>query len=188
MGSTRGRGKRTTTRGDSGATLVEFAIILPVFAMLLLGMFSAGIALNDKQELTHAIREGARYGATIPASEFSGNTFATVIRDEVIDRSGGLLSAGEICVSVVRGTPDAAAQESANGLSSGSVKTLEVVSSTNGSACDPSETYPLPTEDGDTGQRIQVRAQRPTKIELGVFGAYTITIDESATAKSEYDS
>ena len=34
--------------GERGAALVEFALILPVFMMLVLGMFSGGIAYNHK--------------------------------------------------------------------------------------------------------------------------------------------
>lgn len=177
---------------ERGASLVEFALILPVFMMLILGMFSGGIALNDKQQMTHAVREGARYGATFPTSEFSGNELAVAVREQVYDRSDGLLGPGDqVCVSVVRGTPDADAdaQELADGKPNGTYLRLEVVSTTNGSqACDPSETYVRPTASGDTGQRVQVTASHPTEIQLGLFGSFSITMDTAATAKSEYDS
>lgn len=183
------RMSRGRHRVDGGASLVEFALILPVFVMLILGMFSGGIALNDKQQMTHAVREGARYGSTFPASGFSSNELAEAIRDQVYARSDGLLGPGDdVCVSVVRGTPDADAQETADGKPAGTYLDFEVVSTTDGVACDPNETYLRPTATGDTGQRIQVRASHPTEIELGLFGSFSITMDEAATAKSEYDS
>jgi Flp pilus assembly protein TadG len=181
--------RRRGTRGDDGASLVEFALILPVFMMLLLGMFSGGVVLNDKQELTHAVREGARYGAAIPAKDFSGDDLADSIRDYVILTSNGLLdSSSEVCVAIVRGTPDADAQESADGKPANTYLDFEVVSATTtNTACDASETYKRPTATGDTGQRVQVTAEHPGQIELGLFGSISVTLEGAATAKSEYD-
>lgn len=53
-------------RDESGASLVEFALILPVFMMLLLGMLTGGLAYSRKLSVAQATREGARYGATLP--------------------------------------------------------------------------------------------------------------------------
>ncbi|NTV01979.1 MAG: pilus assembly protein [Chlorobiaceae bacterium] len=46
-----------------GSVLVEFALILPVFLLLLFGVITFSIALYDKTVLTMATREGARAGA-----------------------------------------------------------------------------------------------------------------------------
>ncbi len=46
-------GESRRRRRERGASLVEFALILPVFLMLLFGMITAGLALNDKQQMTH---------------------------------------------------------------------------------------------------------------------------------------
>ena len=56
---------RKTKRDERGAALVEFALILPVFMMMVLGTFTGGIAYNTKQSITSAAREGSRYGATL---------------------------------------------------------------------------------------------------------------------------
>jgi hypothetical protein len=50
---------------ERGQALVEFALILPILAMLLLGTITGGFALNQKQQMNHAVREGARYAATV---------------------------------------------------------------------------------------------------------------------------
>ncbi|HET6343250.1 MAG TPA: TadE family protein [Gemmatimonadota bacterium] len=47
-------------RRDSGQSLVEFAIVLPILLALLVGIFEFGVAWNRKQVLTNAAREGAR--------------------------------------------------------------------------------------------------------------------------------
>jgi Flp pilus assembly protein TadG len=50
-------------RSQKGNVLVEFALILPLFVLLLFGMVTFSIALYDKTILTIATRDGARAGA-----------------------------------------------------------------------------------------------------------------------------
>ncbi len=69
-----GRGLRIAT-GDSGAELLEFALVVPILLMLLLGIVWIGRAYNIYATITRAAREGARYAA-LPSSVSSGNTFA----------------------------------------------------------------------------------------------------------------
>lgn len=45
---------------DRGASLVEFAIVLPVLALLLFGVIEFGLTLNDYQSVRQGAREGAR--------------------------------------------------------------------------------------------------------------------------------
>jgi len=48
---------------EKGSNVVEFAIILPILIMLILGIVEFGIAYNNYIALTHAAREGARLAA-----------------------------------------------------------------------------------------------------------------------------
>lgn len=50
------------TRNQNGATAVEFAIILPVLILVLFGIIEFGLVLFNKQIITNASREGARFG------------------------------------------------------------------------------------------------------------------------------
>jgi Flp pilus assembly protein TadG len=50
----------TQTNGDSGASVVEFALILPLFLLLVLGMVDFGRAYSLQLSLTEAAREGVR--------------------------------------------------------------------------------------------------------------------------------
>jgi Flp pilus assembly protein TadG len=59
-------------RDERGTALVEFALLLPVFVMLLLGLLTGANAYNLKGQLVHASREAARYGATDPTGAVSG--------------------------------------------------------------------------------------------------------------------
>ena len=62
-------GRRPATRrrllGQRGQGLVEFAFIVPVFMILLLGMLEFGLAFTHDQTLAYATREGARTGASL---------------------------------------------------------------------------------------------------------------------------
>ena len=53
--------------------MVEFALILPLVLMLAFGMVTAGLTYNHKIDLTHAAREGARYGATLAQLQCTGS-------------------------------------------------------------------------------------------------------------------
>jgi Flp pilus assembly protein TadG len=49
--------------------LLEFAVVLPLLAVLVIGIFDFGSALNLKQELSTAAREGAAFGANLPTND-----------------------------------------------------------------------------------------------------------------------
>jgi Flp pilus assembly protein TadG len=170
---------RWRRRGDDGATLVEFALILPLLLMLIVGMFTGGMAYNQKQQLTHATREGARFGATVSPSQsfLDGNSWADNVSQLVIDRAAGDLDGPdvEVCVSLVQGSP---AQ-----LVSAPHPASDYTTETPAVPCDPTETYPV--TEGDNGRRVQVRVSRPAVIELGVLPSVNFTITATATAKSE---
>ncbi|NTW56052.1 MAG: pilus assembly protein [Chlorobiaceae bacterium] len=59
---------------QKGSALVEFALILPVFLLLLFGMVTFSIAIYDKTVLTIATREGARAGAKYVSNRTNSNT------------------------------------------------------------------------------------------------------------------
>ena len=129
-------------RQEDGAALVEFALILPVFMILVLGTFSGGIAYNTKQSITSAAREGSRYGATLPlAVDYpscapSANPVATApytnfvrcVSDLTVSASSGELAAGSsgryVCVSIL-------SYDSVSGILTTSSYATDVGASTN---------------------------------------------------------
>jgi hypothetical protein len=50
-------------RTSEGQTLVEFALIAPLFVMMLVGIVSLGIGVFYQQQVTNAAREAARFAA-----------------------------------------------------------------------------------------------------------------------------
>jgi len=51
---------RRTTRGDEGNSLVEFALVLPLFAILLMGMIDFGLVFGGFVSLRGGVEAGAR--------------------------------------------------------------------------------------------------------------------------------
>jgi Flp pilus assembly protein TadG len=66
----------TVRRSQKGATMVEFAIVLPLLLMLVLGTVEFGRAYNAKISVTHAAREGVReYSLTQDAAAGSAAAY-----------------------------------------------------------------------------------------------------------------
>ncbi len=83
--------KRRRWPRERGQSVVEFAIIPPFLAVLVLGLAEFGLALRSHMVTVNAAREGARIGA-IGASSAD-------IEAKTVDASGGLLTAADITVS-----------------------------------------------------------------------------------------
>jgi Flp pilus assembly protein TadG len=85
-------------RSQSGAAMVEFAIVAPIFFFILYALIVFGMALALKQSVTNAAAEGARsaVGLTGPAAETQAETEA---RDRL-----GWLSASQLAVLQVDAT------------------------------------------------------------------------------------
>jgi Flp pilus assembly protein TadG len=53
--------------GERGIVLVEFAMILPILLVMILGLFQTGLGLLTNMQLVHAAQQGATAGANEPA-------------------------------------------------------------------------------------------------------------------------
>ena len=53
-------GRRALLRDEGGAAAVEFALVLPVLMLLVMGIIEFSQAYNAKELLQYAVREGAR--------------------------------------------------------------------------------------------------------------------------------
>ena len=56
-------------RRERGQELVEFALILPLLLLLMVGIFEFGYVVFAYNTLSNAVREGARYGSVKPDVE-----------------------------------------------------------------------------------------------------------------------
>ncbi len=68
----RSRLSRRAAAEERGAEIVEFAIVLPVLLMLLIGIIWLGRAYNIYETMTRAAREGARYAGAPTCAKCAG--------------------------------------------------------------------------------------------------------------------
>ncbi len=165
------RAHRPCPREETGASLVEFALVLPVFLMLMLGMFTGGLAYSRKQSVAQGAREAARYGATLPIT-------ASLPVDAWLDRvatlakssSDGELGAAKpgqiVCVAYLPATGTPRSRQE----SSGAVSFTDA---------------PCVVDDGRAGEtRVQVVTRRVSKLEALVFSR-DLSLDAQAVARYE---
>ncbi len=74
-----GIGKRW--RGQQGVAAVEFALILPLFLMLIFGVIDFGLAMYAKGLITNASQEGARFGAIYRLDPLTVGDIQTHVQD-----------------------------------------------------------------------------------------------------------
>jgi Flp pilus assembly protein TadG len=63
--------RRYQPRDSRGQGLVEFALVLPLLVILVLGIFQVGFLYSTHIGIINGAREGARYGATVPTQDGS---------------------------------------------------------------------------------------------------------------------
>jgi Flp pilus assembly protein TadG len=163
------RSLRILFRKERGAAAVEFAILAPLFFMLCFGMISAGATFNRQQGVTAAVREGARYGATLPQGA-SGPAWVSAVQTVILQAADGELDptispAPVICIALV----------------SGDGTTVVPGYSTVGCTA-PN----FPFVDGGAGNtyRVEVVARRQSQINAVLFSVNP-TIDARAVARYE---
>jgi Flp pilus assembly protein TadG len=70
-------------RCQKGVAAVEFAIILSVLMMIVLGIIEFGLLLYDKQVITNASREGARAGVVVVVPRVSDAGIQAVVNNYI---------------------------------------------------------------------------------------------------------
>jgi len=164
----------TTHSRERGSALVEFALILPLILMLAFGIVTSAITYNHKIDLTHAAREGARYGATLAQLQCSGSpnpcgtkTWAQVVQAVVVERAFGDVTAADVCVSLVSGNPG------------GVIASGFAVNSPNANGSCYSD------GNEDPGKRVQVAIRKAGDSINGILFKIPVTLTSQATAKFE---
>lgn len=162
MGGAHGQAD-SVRRNDGGAALVEMALVLPLLVMLLFGIVSAGMAYNHQLALTHAAREAARFGATLPITDSAA--WLNGVRNRAEEAATGSLTGApgaRICVAYVEVPAEGSA------------------SWDNGSSGSQCFTESPPRSEG----RVQVRVEREVEFNAIVFQS-TLTLSSEAVNRFE---
>ena len=187
------------TERERGAALVEFALLLPVFMTLVLGMFSGGIAYNQNLSINHAAREGSRFGATLSKASPGGLVAAdwtAAVRNKVVETATGELGscsspstctfpAGHyVCVALVK--PKVPFPPPPAHTNFGSPAYAAVFGDTASATADGVTAASGCYDDGlnDTYLRVHVAVGRPGKIET-IFWSRDLTLTSRGTARFE---
>lgn len=163
-------------RGHRGASLVEFALVLPILTLFLFGIVQFGIAYDRQQSVNSGAREGARLGA------LDITTMDDIARS-VIASYGASAAAGEdptITVSDSSGSVIGTRDEAGTYLISGS--------STHPATPDPARQndYTLmPCGRATPSDFIHVVVSTPYDITIPFFGVQTVDIDSEAEFRCE---
>lgn len=155
--------------------LVEFALLLPLLMMILLGMFTGGLAWNRKLAVTNGVREGSRFGATlsVPTSTCTSGTAGTVdcwlsqVADVTQSSSenelGSSVATRSVCVAYISTTTTRSLTRTSSGDSYSNTTCFT---------------------DGRTDFRVQVSGSRSTTLEFILF-TMTPTISSQSVTRFE---
>jgi Flp pilus assembly protein TadG len=85
-------------RPDRGQAMTEFALIAPLFFLLVFGVIQMGILFGGQIGLTNAARDVARYASTVPAGQSQGAIDAQAL--PLLRRSIPAYNAGAVVTTV----------------------------------------------------------------------------------------
>ena len=164
-------------RSERGAVFFEFTLVLPLLLSLVLAIYTGGLAYTTKIALTEAVREGARFGASLPIPANAGDaasmaaavvTWKGLVSERVVAASGGSLVTTDICVAYL--TPV-----------NPSTSTTTTIPNTNCGISDPTSSLSEPSI-----HLVRVSAKKPARMEFFLFSK-TTTLTASAIARYERD-
>ena len=69
-------------RGESGAALVEFAIVFPLVILLLMGIIDFGFGLSNLNSMRHGTREAVRRAVVADVGTYTGCDIAGAVSGE----------------------------------------------------------------------------------------------------------
>jgi Flp pilus assembly protein TadG len=90
---------RTRSKSDRGAEIIELAMVTPIFALLIAGMFDFGFLFRNWEVVTNAAREGARLGS-LP--DYTCSSTAPDVKDRVTQymASSGITNSASYTVNL----------------------------------------------------------------------------------------
>ena len=143
--------------------MVETALVLPLAVALMLAVLTGGNAYYKKISLVDAVREGARFGASIKVPAGGIGAWRTAVQDRVVELAGGQLTAADVCTDLVVPT---------------GVNTSCGVHDPSGASTDPTALQPA--------SLVKVSAIKATRLEFLVFSR-NVTLSARVAGRYERD-
>ena len=80
--------RRPRRQDEHGQSLVEFALVFPIFVLLLAGMIQFGMIFWGQNTLNEVVRDTGRYAATLDCTHGSGDCVRGSVRCSCSPRRG----------------------------------------------------------------------------------------------------
>ncbi|HEU5336902.1 MAG TPA: TadE family protein [Terriglobales bacterium] len=175
-------------RSESGATLVEAALVLPVFFLLLLGIFEFGLIFSAYHSMLGAAREGARYAvAPDPFNAAAGMAYALPTPAQVASKVCDKIQAGVFGVGQITACRGGSPGTLANATCPSASGTQPSLSSDNVYIGQCSVAVPLPytckTVTGGCGSELYLQVAVRRTVQL--FWGWRIPLTATAVMRSE---
>lgn len=156
-------------REDTGAALVETALVLVLLVMLLVGTVTAAVAFGRDNSIQNAAREASRFGATLPGP---------------VD-TAWLQSVRDVARAAALGDLDSSVPGQFICVAHGDGSAWRSLTDTSGTEAEPdSQCFSDGRPAGEV--RVQVVTRRDSDIQVVVFDM-DVTLDASAAARYERD-
>jgi Flp pilus assembly protein TadG len=171
-------------RSDAGAAAVEFALLLPIFVLLVFGGISVGMIYWHSISATQAARDAARYGATLEMSSTAtvGDLDPTLTTGEWLDAVtsvalheagiGDTTGDGDVTIADAQAANVYVCTAFVRGNASTPINTVSLSSSSF-----PASTDPCILTDGApaTADRVQVLVKRDERLNAVFFSRQLTT-------------
>lgn len=163
---------RRRRRGDRGAALVEFALVVPVLAVLTFGMISAGQMYNRNLEVQHTAQQAVRYASTLPlAAHPTTDDWLDDVFEHLLLAADGVLDEStpdrEVCIAYV----------DVDGANTAS-RTWTIADAVPVEAASPCFADGLP----DDQIRVQVTVERGDVIDAALIPPIEVTLRRDVTS------
>ncbi len=170
---------------ERGASLVEFALVIPLLTLFLFGIVQFGIAYDKQQSMNSAAREGARLGAL--ATSTLGDIATRAVESYDASAAAGQEPRVYIYGGATTGTLTGVA------VRCSSTNYRRITASTSDDDCVSGASVssttvalaPCGTGNTTTYAFLQVRSESPYDITIPFFGVQRVTIDSEAEFRCE---
>lgn len=133
------------TSGEEGSTLAEMALVMPVLLVVLTGIFSFGIIMNQNLVLTNAVNSGARAFALSRGSGTSStatNADPCTLAGTTINSSATNLNSANVTYTIVY-TVTSSSTSTTYTASAGTIPTCANLVMTSGDVVSVKAVYPV---------------------------------------------
>lgn len=161
---------------EVGASIVEFALVVPLLMMLVFGIMEFGIAMAQKATVASAAREGARFGSVnLYASAMGSPRDCADVVEKARENAVTIgMAPSDLAVTVTRGSDPASAS------------TLCSAAANSASASGSSLTAP-PCQGAAETDILYVHTSFGGRLDIPLVTSHSVTLETTGASRCEYN-